>query len=124
MSDEEAATLLAPYLSAVAERREDRMMLSAMVLEKTPRRALSGVLGILQAAVRDAIFVSKALPQKPLQPALRKQTQALAGAVSMERLLTVYDFIDVLIDRVSRNAASAAVTCALTSDIYRICYAS
>ena len=124
VSDEEAATLLAPYLSAVAERREDRMMLSAMGLEKTPRRALSGVLGILQAAVRDAIFVSKALPQKPLQPALRKQTQALAGAVSMERLLAVYDFIDVLIDRVSRNAASAAVTCALTSDIYRICYAS
>lgn len=57
-----------------------RMMLSAMGLEKTPRRALSGVLGILQAAVRDAIFISKALPQKPLQPALRKQTQALAGA--------------------------------------------
>ena len=50
-------------------------------LEKTPRRALLGVLGILQAAVRDAIFVSKALPQKPLQLALRKQTQALAGAV-------------------------------------------
>mgnify|MGYP001021743721 CR=1 FL=1 len=124
VSDEEAASLLAPYLSAVAERREDRMMLGAMGLEKTPRRALLGVLGILQSAVRDAIFVSKALPQKPLQPALRKQTQALAGAVSTERLLAVYDFIDVLIDRVSRNAASAAVTCALTSDIYRICYAS
>ena len=44
-------------------------------------------------AVRDAIFVSKALPQKPLQPALRKQTQALAGAVSMERLLAVYDLL-------------------------------
>ena len=124
VSDEEAASLLAPYLSAVAERREDRMMLGAMGLEKTPRRALLGVLGILQAAVRDVIFVSKALPQKPLQLALRKQTQALAGAVSTERLLAVYDFIDVLIDRVSRNAASAAVTCALTSDIYRICYAS
>lgn len=125
MSDEGTATLLAPYLSAVAERREDRMMLSAMGLEKTPRRALSGVLGILQGRCPGTqIFVSKALPQKPLQPALRKQTQALAGAVSMERLLAVYDFIDVLIDRVSRNAASAAVTCALTSDIYRICYAS
>lgn len=37
VSDEEAASLLAPYLSAVAERREDRMMLSAMGLEK--RRA-------------------------------------------------------------------------------------
>ena len=56
VSDEEAASLLAPYLSAVAERREDRMMLSAMGLEKTPRRALSGVLGILQAAVRERDF--------------------------------------------------------------------
>ena len=82
------------------------------------------MLGILQTAVRDAIFRLEGSAAKPLQPALRKQTQALAGAVSMERLLAVYDFIDVLIDRVSRNAASAAVTCALTSDIYRICYAS
>lgn len=124
MSDEEAASLLAPYLSAVAERREDRMMLSAMGLEKTPRRALSGVLGILQAAVRDAIFVSKALPQKPLRLHSASRRRHSPGAISMERLLAVYDFIDVLIDRVSRNAASAAVTCALTSDIYRICYAS
>lgn len=123
VSDKEAASLLAPYLSAVAERREDRMMLAALGMEKTPRRVLLGVIGILQAAIRDAIFAAKGLPQKPLQPALRKQTQALAGAVDAERLLAVYDFLDVLLDRISRNAASAAVTCALTSDIYRICYA-
>lgn len=124
VSDEEAAKLLAPYLSAIAQRREDHMMLAAIGLEKTPRRALLGVLGILQTAVRDAVFAAKGLPQPPLQPALGAQTQALAGAVTPERLLAVYDFLDVLVDRVSRNAASAAVTCALTSDVYRICYAS
>ena len=31
-------------------------------------------------------------------------------------------FTDELVHRISRNAASAAVTCALTSDVYRICY--
>ena len=124
VSDEEAATLLAPYLSAVAERREDRMMLSAMGLERRRAAHSQACSAFCRPLSGTRFFISKALPQKPLQPALRKQTQALAGAVSMERLLAVYDFIDVLIDRLSRNAASAAVTCALTSDIYRICYAS
>ena len=60
--------------------------------------------------------------EAPLQPALRGQTAALARAVPAGRLLACYDFIDELTDRVSRNAASAAVTCALTSDVYRICF--
>ena len=122
VSNEDAAALLAPYLAALAERREDRMMLAALALEKPQRRTLLGILGILQAALRDAVFAAKALPQAPLQPALRRQTAALARAVSADRLLTVYDFVEELIDRVSRNAAAAAVTCALTSDVYRICF--
>ena len=122
VSNEDAAALLAPYLAALAERREDRMMLAALALEKPQRRTLLGILGILQAALRDAVFAAKALPQAPLQPALRRQTAALARAVSADRLLTAYDFIEELIDRVSRNAAAAAVTCALTSDVYRICF--
>ena len=122
VSNEDAAALLAPYLAALAERREDRMMLAALALEKPQRRTLLGILGILQAALRDAVFAAKALPQAPLQPALRRQTAALARAVSADRLLTAYDFVEELIDRVSRNAAAAAVTCALTSDVYRICF--
>ena len=122
VSDEEAAALLGPYLAAVAARREDRMMLAALGLEKPPRRQLLGMLGVLQAALRDAVFAAEHLPQPPLQPALREQTAALARAVSAGRLLACYDFIDELTDRVSRNAASAAVTCALTSDVYRICF--
>ena len=98
------------------------MMLAALALEKTPRRALLGVIGVLQSALRDAIFSAKGLPQPPVVAALRAQTQALASVVSAARLLMLYDFLSVLVDRVSRNAAAAAVTCALTSDAYRICF--
>lgn len=120
--DGETAALLAPYLEALAGRREDRMMLAALALEKTPRRALLGVIGVLQGALRDAIFAAKGLPQPPVEGALRTQTQALARTVSAARLLDLYDFLGVLTDRISRNAAAAAVTCALTSDAYRICF--
>lgn len=120
--DGEAAALLAPYLEALAARREDRMMLAALALEKTPRRALLGVIGVLQSALRDAIFAGKGLPQPPVVAALRAQTQALASAASAARLLELYDFLSELTDRVSRNAAAAAVTNALTSDVYRICF--
>lgn len=120
--DGEAVSLLAPYLEALAARREDRMMLAALALEKTPRRALLGVIAVLQSALRDAIFAAKGLPQPPVEGALRAQTQALARAVSAARLLKLYDFLSVLTDLVSRNAAAAAVTCALTSDAYRICF--
>lgn len=120
--DDETAALLAPYLEALAGRREDRMMLAALALEKTPRRALLGVIGVLQGALRDAIFAAKGLPQPPVEGALRTQTQALARTVSAARLLDLYDFLGVLTDRISRNAAAAAVTCALTSDVYRICF--
>ena len=122
VSDEEAAALLAPYLAAVAAQREERMMLAALALEKTPRRTLMGVLGILQAALRDAVFFAKALPQPPLQPALETEARALARTVHASRLLAVYDWIGELIGRIGRNAAAAAVTCALTSDVYRICF--
>ena len=122
VSGEEAAALLGPYLAAVAARREDRMMLAALALEKPPRRTLLGMLGVLQAALRDAVFAAEGLPQAPLQPALQEQTRALARAVPAGRLLRVYAFVEELIDRVSRNAAGAAVTCALTGDVYRICF--
>ena len=118
----EAAALLAPYLEAVAMRREDRMMLAALGLEKTPRRALIGVLAVLQGALRDAVFAAKGLPQKPIVDALAAQTGKLAQTVGAERLLRLYDFVGVLIDRVSRNAAAAAVTNALTADVWRICF--
>ena len=98
------------------------VLLAALGMEKTPRRALIGVMGVMQAALRDAIFRAEGLHEPPLQPALAKQSEALASALTPERLLAFYDFTDELVHRISRNAASAAVTCALTSDVYRICY--
>ena len=50
------------------------------------------------------------------------QMKKLAAALTPERLLAFYDFTGELVGRISRNAASAAVTCALTSDVYRICF--
>ena len=122
VSGEEAAALLGPYLAAVAARREDRMMLSALALEKPPRRTLLGMLGVLQAALRDAVFAAEGLPQAPLQPALQEQTRALARAVPAGRLLGGFDFGEALTARGSRHSAGAAGSCALTGDVYRICF--
>lgn len=122
LSDGEACALLAPYLDALAAGREDKLMKAALAFEKTPRRALLTLFGLLQAALRDAVLAANGVQTPPLMPALSAQTAALSRAVSSARLLGAYDFIDVLLDRVSRNAASAGVTCALTSDLFRICY--
>ena len=73
VSDDEATRILAPYLTAVAGKREGSMMLAALGMEKTPRRALIGVMGVMQAALRDAIFLAKGLREPPLQPGLSKQ---------------------------------------------------
>lgn len=124
VDDSEAAKLLAPYLSAIAAGREDQMMRSALALEKTPRRELLGVLDVLKAALRDAVFISENLAQPPLQPMLSKESRALAAKVTSGRLIEFYRFLFTLSDRISRNAAAAAVTCALTSDAYHICFLS
>ncbi len=118
----DAVSLLAPYLEAIAAKREDQMMKAALKIEKTPRRELLSVLEVLGSALRDAVFVSEGLPQQPLVPMLGKESRAVGCAVCSKRILELYEFIYTLSGRVSRNAASAAVTCALTSDAYRICF--
>ncbi len=120
--DGETAALLAPYLAALAEAREDRMMLAALRLEKTPRRALIGVMAALQAALRDAVLCAEGVCAPPLQPALQKETRALAKAVSAARLVRLYDLFGTISERISRNAAAAAVTCAMTGDAYRTAF--
>ena len=80
VSGEEAAALLGPYLAAVAARREDRMMLAALALEKPPRRTLLGMLGVLQAALRDAVFAAEGLPQAP--DVYKRQAQARTSRLS------------------------------------------
>lgn len=121
-ADEETVTLLTPYLAAVAAGREDQMMKAALAFEKIPRRTMTGLLGVLQAAFRDAVFAAEHLPLPLLQPAMRTETNLLAGRIPVRRLLAAYDFLDTVSRRVSHNAAAAAVTCALTADVFRICF--
>lgn len=117
---EETTALLAPYLRALADKREDNLMLAALPLEKVPDYSLILLLAELEAALRDAIFTAKKLPQPLLQPALRKETQAIAQKISCAKLLAICDFLHILEERVDRRAAGAAITCALTADIYEI----
>ncbi len=119
---EETLGLIGPYLEALAKRREDMLMKAALGFEKPQRRELPGILETLGAAIRDAVFYAEALNRPPVLEPLKKQTRALANAVGTRRLLELYGFTKTLADRVARNAASAAVTCALTSDAYRICF--
>lgn len=121
-AQQEYSELLAPYVRAAAEGSECRLMQAALALEKLPRRALLKALEELCAALRDAVFFSKGLVGAPLFPALREQTAKLARTVSAPRLLALYTFVGELQSRVGRNAASAAITCALTADVFRICF--
>jgi len=117
---EETTALLAPYLQALADGREDNLMLAALPLEKIPDYSLIKLLNELEAALRDAIFTAKKLPQPLLQPALQKETQAVARQLSCAQILAVCDFLHILEERVDRHAAGAAITCALTANIYQI----
>lgn len=119
-SEKETTALLAHYLQALADRQEDKLMLAALPLEKIPDRSLVNLLADLEAALRDAIFIAKKLPQPPLQPALRKETQAVAQKIPCVQLLAVCDLLHMLEARISRHAAGAAITCALTADVYQI----
>lgn len=116
------AQILQPYLSAIAEGREEKMMLAAVTLEKIPNKELLPMLQTMKAAFRDAVFAANALDENKLIAPLEKTTAQMAKIISSDRLLKASAFLDELSDRVRRNAASAATTCALTSDIYRICF--
>lgn len=122
LDETEAAALIAPYFAALATGREERLMAAALAMEKTPRRALVALLGLMQTALRDAILKAHGLPTKPLALGLAAETEKLSRSIAPARLTRLADFLYVLQDRVSRNAAAAAVTLSLTSDAFRICY--
>lgn len=122
LPEAEAADLIGPYFAALAAGREERLMAAALAMEKTPRRALVALLGLMQTALRDAILRAHGLQTVPLAPGLAAETDKLSRAIAPARLTRLADFLYVLQDRVSRNAAAAAVTLSLTSDAFRICY--
>lgn len=117
----ELLPLIAPFVHALAEGDELRMLQAAMGLEKQPKAGMQAALGLLQTALRDAVFCASALPGA-LLPALAEDVQRLAARVPRDRLLALYDFIATLSRRTENNAAAAIQCAGLCAGAYRICF--
>lgn len=121
--DESLLPKLAPYLRALAEGSEIGLMRAAVGLEKLTRPQMKAWLALLQTALRDAVFAGERLGA-PLLPAVSDETRAIAGRLTTERLTALYELCAVLIGRVELNAASSAMTNALTADVYTAAFLS
>ena len=117
--NEALLTQFAPYLCALAEKNEFSLMRAAVPLEKLSRADLGELLGLLQTALRDAALYTVS---GPLLPTLRKETAALAKAITQHKLIALYDLAGIIAARVEGNAGTAAVTCALTAECYSILF--
>ena len=113
--------LAAPILHALAEADEYRLLIAAMGLEKQPRPTFRAVLGLLQSALRDAIFSANGLPGRIL-PALSADSERLAARVDPQRLIRLYDFLSTLSARTEINAAAPIQCAGLCAGAYQICY--
>ena len=76
---------------------------------------------MLQTALRDAILMPQGAA--PLAPALASESGALAGALTTDKLLAVYDHLALLSRRADFNAAAAIQCAALAAGAYTICHA-
>ena len=118
---DELLPLVAPFVQALADADEYRLLIAAMGLEKQSKPAFKAALGLLQAALRDAVFCAHALPVRT-GPALSSETERLAARVDSRRLLKLYDFASTLSARTEINAAAAIQCAGLCAGAYRICY--
>ncbi len=121
MPDETLLPLLTPYLRALASGSEAGMMRAAVGLEKLSRPQVRAWLSLLQTALRDAVFSAGRLGA-PLLPTVSAETGALAARLPVHKLTALYALCGTLSQRAERNAAAAAMTCALTADAYSLAY--
>lgn len=120
-SENELLPLVAPFVHALAAGDEYHMLTAAMALEKQPKAGFQAAMGLLQTAVRDAVFYASALPGA-LLPSLAGDLQLLSARVDTQRLLALYDFLGVLARRTETNAAAAIQCAGLCAGAYRICF--
>lgn len=118
---DELLPLVTPFVQALADADEYRMLLAAMGLEKQQKAGFKAALGLLQSALRDAVFCANALPGR-IVPALSAETERLAARVDSGRLLKLYDFASTLSARTEINAAAAIQCAGLCAGAYQICY--
>lgn len=118
---DELLPLVTPFVQALADADEYRMLIAAMGLEKQQKAGFKAALGLLQAALRDAVFCANALPGRTV-PALSAETERLAARVDSSRLLKLYDFASTLSARTEINAAAAIQCAGLCAGAYQICF--
>lgn len=121
VTDEELLGLLTPFLRALADGNEYQMLLAAMKLEKQPKAGFQTAMGLLQTALRDAIFYASGL-SGALLPALADDLQRLGSRVDAQKLLALYDFCATLSRRTEINASGALQCAGLCARAYQICY--
>lgn len=117
LPDESMLPLLAPYLRALAQGSEVGLMRAAVGIEKLSRPQQRAWIALLQTALRDAVFAAGALGA-PLLSGVSAETRAVAARLSVSRLQALYALCGELNGRLELNAAAAALSCALTADVY------
>ncbi len=113
----EAVSYVADILSALATGRELAIFRAAEHCSSLTRAQFSHVLTALRTALRDAVFDANGL-RTPLLPALREQTHALAGRLTVRKMLALYDWCGELDARIDRNPGMALLTGCLAAGCY------
>lgn len=111
----------AAFLHALAGGDEYGMLCAANGFAKLNKAGFQQAAGLLQTALRDAILMPQGA--SPLAPALASESGALAGALTTDKLLAVYDHLALLSRRADFNAAASIQCAALAAGAYTICHA-
>lgn len=118
---EETLSLAASFVHALAQGDEFQMLQAAMAMEKLQKASFQAVLGVVQTALRDAIFEANAVPGR-LIPTFSADISMLAVRVSASRLLKLYDHLSMLSGRCEINAAPTIQCAVLCAGAYQICF--
>lgn len=113
----EAAAYAADILRALADKQELAIFRAAERCTALTRPQISHVLNALRTALRDAVLDANGM-SAPLLPALREQSHALAGRLTVRQLLALYDWMGELDARIDRNPGMALLTGCLAAGCY------
>lgn len=105
------------FLKALGTKDELELFRAAERCSELSRQQFSHVLTALRTAMRDAIFMANGM-KSPLMPALREQSEMLAGNMTVRQLLSLYDWMGELDGRIERNPGMALLTGCLAAGCY------
>ncbi|MDO4286136.1 MAG: DNA polymerase III subunit [Eubacteriales bacterium] len=113
----EITALVKDVLTALTTGDELEIFRASEHCSSLSRQQFSHVLTALRTAIRDAVFAANGM-QTPLLPALRIQSEALAGKATVRQLLALYDWMGELDERIERNPGMALLTGCLAAGCY------